>query len=318
MKNVRLLLGICCALIGSLAQAQSYPTKPIRIVVPFAAGGSGDVVARLIGAGLTEAWGQQIVVDNRPGAAGAIGANVVARAEPDGHTLLLASSLAITPHLQKSNTFDIQKDLAPIVPVSQIEFALTVHPSLPASNLAEFVALMKANPGKYNYASAGVGSIHHLSMEWFKRLAGIDIVHVPYKGSGQIMPDVISGKVEVTYVGLAQAAPFAKDNKVKVIAIGGPQRIAAAPNVAPIAESYPGFNGTTSWDLLAPAGTAPEIVRKLNAEVNRILRQPALEERLVSLGLFPLGGSPEQFAARIRADYERWGRLIGELGVKPE
>ena len=311
-------LGILCVLAGFCAQSQSYPEKPIRIVVPFAAGGSGDVVGRLIGTRFSEAWGQQVLIDNRPGAAGAIGAGIVARSAPDGYTLLLASSLAISPHIQKGNTFDIQKDFTAVAPIAQIEFALAVHPSVPAANLAEFVALLKKNPGKYSYASAGVGSIHHLSMEWFKRLADVDVVHVPYKGSGQIMPDVISGVIPVTYVGLAQTAQFVKAGKVRLIAIGGPDRISVAPGIVPIAESYPGFNGTTSWDLLAPAGTSREIVQKLNAAINKILRDPEVSERLNSLGLFPLGGSPEQFAARMRADYERWGKLIAEIGVKSE
>lgn len=318
MNLLVLAVGILCALACSGAHSQAFPAKPIRVVVPFAAGGSGDVVGRLIGTRLSDAWGQQVLIDNRPGAAGAIGAGIVARSAPDGHTLLLASSLAISPHIQKGNTFDIQKDFAPVVPVAQIEFVLVVHPAFPATKLAEFVALLKNNPSKYSYASAGVGSIHHLSMEWFKRVAGVEMVHVPYKGSGQIMPDVISGVIEVTYVGIAQAASFAKAGKVRVIALGGPERIAAAPGVAPIAESYPGFNGTTSWDLLAPAGTSPEIVQKLNAAVNRILREPEVSEQLNSLGLFPLGGSSEQFAARMRADHERWGKLIAEIGIKPE
>ncbi|HKQ29343.1 MAG TPA: tripartite tricarboxylate transporter substrate binding protein [Burkholderiales bacterium] len=315
-KFVLLLATLLCA----LAHAQTYPSKPVRFVVPFAPGGSGDVVGRTIGAKLTEAWGQQILIDNRPGAAGTIGAAIVARSPADGYTLLLAddSPLAITPHIQNSLPFDPQKDFAPIVPIAQIEFLLTVHPSVPAANLAELVALLKANPGKYSYASAGIGSIHHLSMEWLKQAAGVDMVHVPYKGSGQILPDVIAGQVAITYTGLAQTMPFVQGGKLKAIAIGGPRRVGSAPGVPPVAETYAGFNGTTSWNLLAPAGTPPDILQKLNIEVNRILRDPQTVQQLESRGLFPLGGSAEQFAVRMKADFEKWGKIIADVGLKAE
>ena len=315
-KFVLLLATLLCA----LAHAQTYPSKPVRFVVPFAPGGSGDVVGRTIGAKLTEAWGQQILIDNRPGAAGTIGAAIVARSPADGYTLLLAddSPLAITPHIQNSLPFDPQKDFAPIVPIAQIEFLLTVHPSVPAANLAELVALLKANPGKYSYASAGIGSIHHLSMEWLKQAAGIDMVHVPYKGSGQILPDVIAGQVAITYTGLAQTMPFVQGGKLKAIAIGGPRRVGSAPGVPPVGETYAGFNGTTSWNLLAPAGTPPDILQKLNIEVNRILRDPQTVQQLESRGLFPLGGSAEQFAVRMKADFEKWGKIIADVGLKAE
>lgn len=320
MKFIAVILVFLHSLACTPVLAQSYPSKPIRFVVPFAAGGSGDVVGRLIGMRLSEAWGQQVIIDNRPGAAGAIGAAMVARSTADGYTLLLAddSPLSITPHIQKNLSFDAEKDFAPIIPVAQIEFVLTVNPSLPVSNLSEFIGLLKKEPGKYSYASAGIGSIHHLSMKWFKRLAGVDMVHAPYKGSGQILPDVISGQVGVTYTGMAQTMPFVKAGKLKVLALGGPLRNSAAPGIPPIAESFPGFNGTTSWNLLAPAGTPREIVQKLNVDINKILRDPEVAEQLVSRGLFPLGGTSEQFAARMRADYQKWGKLIAEIGVKAE
>jgi tripartite-type tricarboxylate transporter receptor subunit TctC len=317
---MRLLLLLIGALALACAQAQPYPSKPVRFIVPFAPGGSGDIVGRTVGAKLTEAWGQQILIDNRPGAAGTIGAAVVARSPADGYTLLLAddSPLAITPHIQKGLPFDPVKDFAPIIPIAQIEFLLTVNPSVPASNLAELIALLKANPGKYSYASAGIGSIHHLSMEWLKRAAGVDMVHIPYKGSGQILPDVIAGQVAITYTGLAQTMPQVQAGKLKAIALGGPKRVAPAPGIAPVAETYAGFNGTTSWNLLAPAGTPAEIVQKVNVEVNRILREPQIVSQLESRGLFPLGGSAEQFGARMKADYEKWGKIIAEVGLKPE
>ncbi len=320
MKMLSMVLALVVLGAGTAAQAQSYPNRPIRFVVPFAAGGSGDIVGRTIAAKLTEAWGQQVIIDNRPGAAGSIGAGMVARAPADGYTLLLAddSPLTITPHIQKDATYDPRKDFVPIIPIAQIEFVLTVNPAVPASTLPELVALLKANPGKYSYASAGIGSIHHLSMEWLKSLARVDAVHVPYKGSGQILPDIISGQIPITYTGLAQTMPHARAGKLKVIGLGGPRRVASAPGVAPIAETYPGFNGTTSWNLLAPVGTSPEIVQKVNLEVNRILKTPEVAAQLTAQGLFPLGGSSEDFSERMKADYVRWGKVIQDIGMKAD
>jgi len=303
-----------------VAHADTWPAKPVRFIVPFAPGGSGDIVGRTIGARLTDAWGEQILIDNRPGAAGAIGTAATASASPDGYTLLLAddSPLSITPHIRKGLPYDALKDLVPIVPIARIEFVLTVNPGVPAKSLAELVALLKANPGKYSYASAGIGSIHHLAMEWLKQLAGVDMVHVPYKGSGQILPDVIAGVVPITYTGFAQTMPQVRAGRLRALAVGSPERVAAAPELPSIAESYPGFDGTTSWNLFAPAGTPLEIVQKVNSEVNRILRIPEVAEQLSSNGLFPLGGTSPQFAAAMRASYERWGRIVRAVGLKPE
>lgn len=316
MKPLALALLFVCA----VAQAQTYPDRPIRLVVPFAAGGSGDIVGRTVGGALTQAWGQQVLIDNRPGAAGTIGAGVVARAAADGYTLLLADSspVSITPHIQKSLPFDPRKDLVPILPIARVEFLITVHPSVAAEDLKGLVGLLKANPGKFSYASAGIGSIHHLSMEWFKQLAGVDITHVPYKGSGQILPDVIAGQVPITYTGLAQTMPHVRAGKLRAIALGGVDRLPAAPGLPTIAESYPGFDGTTSWNLFAPAGTPREITARLNAEVNRIVRDPKVAEQLTAGGLIPLGGTEAGFAARMRDDYQHWGKLIATIGLKAE
>ena len=302
------------------AGAQSYPGKPIRLIVPYAAGGSGDIVGRTIGARLTQAWGVQILIDNRPGAAGAIGTALVAKAPPDGYTLLLGddSPLTILPHLRKDLQYDSEKDLIPVVAIAVVEFVLTVNPSVPASNIPELVALLKANPAKYSYASAGIGSIHHLSMEWFKQVAGINIVHVPYKGSGQILPDVIAGQVPITYTGLAQTLPMVNAGKLRALALGGPKRVSAAPGVPSLAETFPGFNGTTAWNLFAPGGTPKEIVQRINSEVNRVLNLPEVAEGLSSRGLFPVGGTVEEFSASMKEANARWGILIKQIGLKPE
>lgn len=318
MKNSVFVGSLFCALVCSSASAQPFPNKPIRLIVPFVAGGSGDVVGRLIGSKLTEAWGQQIVIDNRPGAAGMIGASLAAQSAPDGYTLLLAddSVVSITPQLQKSMPFDVKRDFAPVTTIAHIEFLISVNPSVTANNLPELIELLKTNPKKFSYASAGIGSIHHLAMEWLKRRAGVEMVHVPYKGSGQILGDLTAGQVPIAYTGLAQTLPFIKAGKLKPIALGGPNANASVPGVKPVADTIKEFDGTAYWNLFAPAGTPREIITKLNAEVNRILEDPQVIAQLSSAGLKPIGGSPEQLATRMRADYEKWGKVIREIGLK--
>ncbi len=318
--NLIRILAMLSLLTCGYVHAQSYPGRPVRVVVPYSAGGSGDVVARTIGAKLTEAWGQQIVIDNRPGAGGNIGTELVARAPADGYTLLLGTDIqmAINPHIFRKLPFDPDKDFAPVVQGAFIEFVLSVNPSIPAGNLPELVAYLKTQPGKHSYASSGMGSTHHLSMEWLKHVAGIDVVHVPYKGSGQTLPDLISGQVQLAYTGIAQTMPHVKSGKLKAIAIGAARRIAAVPGVATIAETYPGVETNGSWNYFAPAGTPREIVMKINAEVNRILASPEVRERFVSQGLFPIGGTPEQLAARMKSDFDKWGAVVRTIGLKAE
>ena len=307
-------------LAASLACAQTYPDRPIRVVVPYASGGSGDLVARTIGARLTETWGQQVLIDNRPGAAGTVGAGLVAKAPADGYTLLVGTDaqMAISPHIQKSLPYDPDKDFAHVVQAAFIEFVLVTHPSIPAATVPQLVAHLKAHPGKYSYATPGIGSSAHLSMEWFKNVAGVDVVHIPYKGSSQIMPDVITGLVQITYTGIPQTIPQVAAGKLNAIALGAAKRLASAHGVPTIGESYPGFEANASWNYFAPRGTSREIVIRLNREINRILVMPEVNERLVSQGLIPIGGTPEQFAARMKADYEKWGKVIRQIGLKAE
>jgi tripartite-type tricarboxylate transporter receptor subunit TctC len=315
------LASVGCAIVllaaVSIAQAQPYPSKPIRLIVPYAPGGSGDMVARTVGAKLTEVWGQQVLVDNRPGAAGIMGAGQVAHALADGYTLLVGTDaqMAISPHIQKSLPYDPDKDFAHIVQAAFIEFILTTHPSMPGHTLGELVAHLKANPGKYSYASPGIGSSAHLSMEWFKSVAGVEIVHVPYKGSGQILLDTISGVVQIAYTGIPQTMPHAAAGRLKAIAIGSAKRLSAAPGVPTMAETYPGFEANASWNFAAPAGTPRDIILKLNNEINRILLLPDVGERLSAQGLIPIGGTPEQFALRMKSDYQKWGNVIRRIGM---
>jgi tripartite-type tricarboxylate transporter receptor subunit TctC len=313
---VAVLLGLSLA---SDAFGQSYPSRPVRVVVPYAAGASGDLLARVIVAKLADAWGQQFVVENKPGAAGTFGAGMVAKATADGYTLLVGTDaqMAISPHIQKNLPYD-PEEFTPVVQAAMIEFVLTAHPSIPASNLAELVAHLKANPGKYSYATPGIGSSAHLAMEWFKSVAGVDIVHVPYRGSSQLMPDVISGVVQLAYTGLPQTMPVVRTGKLNAIAVGAAKRLASAPDVATISESYPGFEANASWNYFAPKGLPIDIAGKLNSEINRILALADVGGRLGEQGLIPVGGPPEVLRDRMRSDFEKWGRVVRQIGLKAE
>lgn len=304
----------------SIAHAQTYPSKPIRVVVPYAAGGAGDVIGRSIGVKLTEAWGQQILIDNRPGAGGNIGTEAVARSAADGYTLLLATDIqmSINPHIFKRLPYDPEKDFAPIVQSHFAAFVLAANPSVPANTLPELVRYLKANPDKYNYASAGAGSPHHLAMEWLKSAAGVRMVHVPYKGSGQILPDLIAGQVQLAYMGISPAIPHMKSGRLKAIAVGTSARVDMLPELATIGESYPGIEAGAIWSYFAPAGTPRDIVMKLNAEINRIQAMNDVRERLLAQGLYALSGSPEDLGARTRSDSAKWGKVIREIGFKAE
>jgi len=308
------LLGVPPAAFG-----QAYPSRPIHVIVPYAAGASGDLLARVIGAKLTEAWGQQVVVENKPGAAGTIGAGMVFNAPADGYTLLVGTDaqMAISPHIQKKLPYNPDA-FTPVIQAAMIEFVLTAHPSIPANTLPELVAHLKANPGKYSYATPGIGSSAHLAMEWFRSTAGVDIVHVPYRGSSQLMPDLISGVVQLGYTGLPQTMPVVGSGKLKAIAIGSAKRLAAAPNIPTIGESYAGFEANASWNYFAPKGLPRDVALKLNQEINRVLALPDVGGRLGEQGLIPVGGPPELLRDRMRADFEKWGRVVRQVGLKAE
>jgi tripartite-type tricarboxylate transporter receptor subunit TctC len=297
------------------AQAQSYPSRPIHVIVPYVAGTSGDMLARLIGSKLSERLGQQIVVENKAGAAGTIGAGQVARATPDGYTLLVGTDaqMGISPHIQKGLPY-VQDDFTAVIQAAMIEFVLSVHPSLPRT-LPELVAHLKAHPGKYSYATPGVGSSAHLAMAWFARTAGVDIVHVPYRGSSQLLPDVMSGVVQITYTGLPQTMPLVTSGKLNAVAIGSSGRLRAAPNLPTIGETYPGFEANASWNYFGPKGMPQEIVTRLNTEINTILALPEIGPKLEEQGLIPVGGTPEKLRLRMRSDYEKWGQVVRQIGL---
>jgi tripartite-type tricarboxylate transporter receptor subunit TctC len=316
----RILLLILLVLSGAAA-AQEFPSKPIRLIVPYAAGGLPDTMSRLVTPRLSEALGQQVLVENRPGAGGISGTEAVAKAPPDGYTLLIADvgQLAINPHIFAKLPYDALKDLAPVSLLGTSTLFLVLHPSVPANSFQELVALAKAKPGSLNYGSSGLGSIHHITTEAFKLAFGLDIVHVPYKGMGQAVPALLGGQVSMVFSALPAVEGHVKGGKVRLLALSTPQRSPQAPDVPTIAElGAPGFNFAPEIGMLAPAGTPPAIVQRLSAEVRKAVRLPEVAQRFQSLGIDPVGNSPQEYAARIRNDYERYGRVVKSSGVKVE
>jgi tripartite-type tricarboxylate transporter receptor subunit TctC len=307
--------------ISGAAFAQAWPAKPIRIIVPYPPGGTSDILARSVGQKLTEALGQPVVVENKPGATGNIGADFVAKSPPDGYTLLLADigSLAIAPSVTAALPFDPVRDFAPVVMVAYSPHVLAVHPSVPAGNVRELVALLKAKPDSLNFAVSGVGGANHLAGIDFAQRAGVKWTYVPYKGGSQAITDVMAGHAQVLFNGMLATYPAVKDGKLKALAISSSKRFPGAPDIPTVAESgYPGFE-TGSWQgIVAPAGTPPEVVKKLHATVMAILATPEMTQKLVSSGAEIRAQSPEQFGAFIRDEKARWAKVVGESGAKFE
>ena len=301
--------------------AQSYPTKPIRFIVPFAPGGSTDTLARTVGQKLSDALGQQVVVDNRSGGNGNIGMEIVARAAPDGHTIVLGyiANLGIGPSVFAKLPFDPVKDYAPITQLAASPNIFVAHPSVPAKSFKEFIAYAKANPNKINYASAAVASLGHLAGELLNASAGISMQHVPYKGSGQAVIDLLAGQVQVMFSGMSSVMPHLKAGKLRPLAVTGAQRSPAAPEVPTIAESgFPGFEATAWYGVLAPAGTPQRVVIRLHDEIVRVLKMPDVKERLENVGFELVGGTPEAFGAYIKTEIQKWAKVVKASGIKPE
>lgn len=319
MRLTHLLLSLAAFLLPGAALAQAYPVKPVRLLVPFAPGGTTDVLARLVGQKLSEAFGQQFLIENRPGAGGNIGTDLAAKSPADGHTLVMSfdGTLAINPSTYRNLPFDAQRDLAPIASVAQVPLLIVVHPGVAASSIAEFVALAKASPSRLNYSSAGHGSTGHLTGELFRARAGIEMVHVSYKGGGQAVQDLLGGQIQMLVTALPTVEGHLKAGKLRALAFTSARRVPGAPDVPTLAESgYPGFEVLSWYGILAPAGVSQEIVRKLNAQINRILEAPDVRARLVGLGTEPTGGSPEQFAQTIRADTARWAKVVSDAAIR--
>jgi tripartite-type tricarboxylate transporter receptor subunit TctC len=313
---------VALAAIASVpAGAQPYPQRPIRLIVPFPPAGATDILGRTLAQKLGEALGAQVVVENKPGAGGALGSAEAARAAPDGYTIVMAttSTHSINPALNPKIAYNVERDFAPVIWLANSANILIASPALAANNVRELIAYAKANPGKVNYASSGNGTIIHLTAELFASMAGVKLVHVPYKGTALSMPDLMSGQVSILFDNLVSAMPHLKGGKVKTFGVTSLQRSPLVPEIPTVAESgLPGFVSDAYFGVFAPAGTPREIVVRLNAEINKLLAQPDFRERLAALGAEPAGGDPEKFAAHVRAEGAKWAKVIAEAGVKAE
>ncbi|MFO1415271.1 MAG: tripartite tricarboxylate transporter substrate binding protein [Burkholderiales bacterium] len=306
----------------AVAQADAYPSKPIRLIVPFPPGGGADLTARTLAQKMGESMGQPIVVDNKPGANGSVGSDVVAKAAPDGYTILLTDrgALGVNPSLYAKLPYDPLKDFSYIGIANDGPYVLVVNPALNVKTLAELTALAKAKPGALNYASFGIGSMPQLNLEAMNRKLGIDLVHVPYKGAGPAAQAAVAGEVGVTIASVPAVQGFIKDGRLKAIAVGSDKRFALLPDVPTMAEEGGGADTLipTFFAFAAPAGTPPAIVNKLNAELRKALADPAIAEKFIAAGLVPNGSTPEQMTAIVKSDVPRFATLVKQIGIKPE
>jgi tripartite-type tricarboxylate transporter receptor subunit TctC len=303
------------------AAAQPYPAKSIRFIVPFPPGGSADILARAIGQKAGEGLGQSFVVENRPGAGTAIGAEALAKSPPDGYAIMIGtvSSHAINPALNPKLPFDPVRDFTPISLVATIPFAMIVHPSVQAKTVEEFIALARAKPGTLNYSSAGSGTSNHLAGELLRSMTGIDIVHIPYKGSAPALNDLVSGQVAMMFDLVLTAAPHVRSGAVRGLAVTGAQRSSALPALPTVAESgVPGYEVSAWFGIFAPAGVPQPAVQRLNAEFVKALREPDLRQRLASQGAEPLTSTPAEFAAYLRSEIDKWAKVVKAAGMKPD
>ncbi len=299
------------------ANAADYPTKPVRLIVPAPPGGATDLVARILASRLSEALGQQMVADNRPGGGTLIATQLAAKAPPDGHTIYLANSAHTTnPALVKNLPYDTLRDFAPITQVADSPLVFVAHPALGVGTLQELIALAKAQPGRINYGSSTPGTGGHLSVELLKWMTGIDIVHIPYKGAGPALADLLAGQVQVMCSSPLPTLPHIKAGRLRALAMTGRNRSRAAPDIPTVAESgFPGYQTSLWYALLVPARTSPAVIQRLNAETARIVRLPAVTEQLLAQGAEPIGGSPAALDAFLRADIERWKKLIQQANI---
>jgi tripartite-type tricarboxylate transporter receptor subunit TctC len=311
-------LGCCLGAMSAFAQPQSYPLKPIRVIVPAAAGGATDLTARLVGQKMAERLGQAVIVENRPGGNETIGADVVAKSAPDGYTVLLAppAAIVILPHLQKL-PYSVEKDLAPVSLAAVTPLILVVHPALPAQSVKELIELAKARPGYLSYASAGSGGVQHLAAELLKTSAKIDIVHVPYKGAGPVMQDLIGGQVQMFFSGMPPAMPHIRSGKLRALAVTTTKRSSAAPEVPTMEEAgLPRFDISNWFGYFVPSATPRDVIGRLGAEINRALKEQDVREKLAGVGADALGTTPEELAGFMRAESAKFAQLIKVSGTK--
>jgi tripartite-type tricarboxylate transporter receptor subunit TctC len=314
MTLLRLLLTLAIAFAAApAAWAQGYPSKPVRVIVTFPPGGTPDIYGRIMSVELSRLWSQSVVVENRTGASGSIGTDYVAKAAPDGYTLLFAAdaSITISPHLYSKLPYDVVRDFAPIVNVAAGPFVLLAHPSFAANNVQELIALVRAQPGKISYASSGAGGQQHLSMETIRTMAGnMDMLHIPYKGFGQGLTDVLAGNVPLIFGGITASIQLARGGKLKALGVTSPKRAKAMPDVPAIAETLPGFDIQAWYGFMAPAGTPREIVNKIHDDAVAIIKRADFQERLARDGIEPVANTPEEFAAQIRTDLDKWAKIV--------
>jgi tripartite-type tricarboxylate transporter receptor subunit TctC len=321
MKYLAHILVACAALTLSTAACAQYPAKPVRMVVPFPAGGPTDIVGRTIGQKLNEALGQPVIIDNRAGAGGVIGTEQVAKAPPDGYTILLGSisGLAVAMSLLPNRGYDSLRDFAPVTQAVTVTNILVVHPSLPVRNVRDLLALARTRPSKLNYASSGSGTVTHLAGELFKTLGHVDIVHVPFKGGAPALTALMSGEVEMSYENSLIVVPHIRAGRLRALAVTGGQRSKLMPELPTIAESgLPGYNASGWYGFVVPAAVPKDIVARLSADITRILRMPDVIERLSGQGAEPIGGTPEQFGAFIRTEIEKWSKLVATAKMKAD
>jgi len=313
-----LLIALALALTPSVGFSQAYPNKPVKVIVTFPPGGTPDIYGRVLSQELSNLWKQAVVVENKAGASGTIGTDFVAKALPDGYTLLFAAdaSITIAPLLYSKNPYDPVRDLAPIVNAASGPFVIMAHPSFPANNIKELLALAKAQPGKLSYASSGAGGQQHLTMETIKSMGGIDMLHIPYKGFGQGVTDVLANQVPLIVGGITASIGLTQSGKLKALGITGTKRSNFFPNVGTVAETLPGFEITAWYGFMAPAGTPRELISKINEDVVSIIKRPDFQARLARDAIDPVGNTPEQFAAQIKTDLAMWTKIVKAAGAK--
>jgi len=319
MKRIALAIGLAAFTFWTPSFAQTWPAKPIKWIVPFAPGGTTDILARTIGEKLTVALGQPVIVENKPGAGGGVGADFTAKAPPDGYTIMggTISTHAINASLYKTLPYDPIKDFVPITLIARVPNMLVVNPEIPAKNVAELIALLKANPGKYSFASSGNGTSQHLSGELFKSMAGVDMQHIPYKGSPPALQDVVAGQVAMTFDNITTAWPLAKGGKLRALAVTTAKRSAIAPEIPTLSESGLAGYEVGSWQgVFAPAGTPPAIVARLNSEIVKIINMPEVKEKLIGLGAEPVGDSSAEFGAIVKTEVVKWAEVVKKSGAK--
>jgi tripartite-type tricarboxylate transporter receptor subunit TctC len=311
---------IALAVLPVAAQAQAFPNKPVKVIVTFPPGGTPDIYGRVLSQELSNLWKQPVVVENKTGASGTIGTDFVAKAAPDGYTLLFAAdaSITIAPLLYAKSPYDPVKDLAPIVNAAAGPFVIMANPSFPANNIKELIALAKAQPGKVSYASSGAGGQQHLTMETISSMAGLQMLHIPYKGFGQAVTDVLANQVPLVVGGITASIGHTQSGKLKALGITGTRRSSFFPGVATVAETLPGFEITAWYGFLAPAGTPREIITKINEDVVAIIKRPEFQARLARDAIDPVANTPEQFAAQIKVDIAMWSKIVKAAGAKLE